>query len=131
MNKIIKLLLKLNNSKVLLLMVEILQTLTGKLLDVYLPFVKESVLNAEQIGKYIKDNSTLQDDVLVKVIGDLYGYYVTIEEVRMIKYSPYKGLGKNLLAYRLIKERFESEKINFLPFIINILIEIVVTKYLK
>ena len=47
MNKIIKLLLKLNNSKVLLLMVEILQTITGKLLDIYLPFVKDSGFSAE------------------------------------------------------------------------------------
>ena len=131
MDTLIKLLLKINKNKVLVLMIEILQTMAGKLLDTYLPFVKEAVINAEQIGNYIKSNIGLQNDVLVKMIGDTYGYFVTINEVEVIKNSPYKGLGKNLLAYRLIKERFENESKNFIPFIINILIELTVAKYLK
>ena len=131
METLIRLLLKINKNKVLVLMIEILQTMAGKLLDTYLPFVKESVINAEKIGNFIKDNNVLDDNILIELIGDKFGYIITFNEIEMVKYSQYKGLGKNLIAYRLIKERFEEEKKNFIPFIINILIEISVAKYLK
>ena len=131
METLIRLLLKINKNKVLVLMIEILQTMAGKLLDTYLPFVKESVINAEKIGNFIKDNNMLDDNILIELIGDKFGYNITFNEIEMVKYSQYKGLGKNLIAYRLIKERLEEEKKNFIPFIINILIEISVAKYLK
>lgn len=131
METLIRLLLKINKNKVLVLMIEILQTMAGKLLDTYLPFVKEAVINAEQIGNFIKDNNVLENDILIELIGDKFGYVVTYNEIEMVRNTTYKGLGKNLIAYRLVKDRFKDEGKNFIPFIVNILIEIVVAKYLK
>ena len=112
---------------------EVFEGMVGEVLDVVYPVINEAVKNAENIGKYIKENTTasMQNTYeLSDKIAEMYGYKVSTKAIELIRNEGnIKGYGKYLIAYTLIKDRLEAEGKEFIPSIINLGIELAVSRY--
>lgn len=108
---------------------EVFEGMVGEVLDAVYPIINEAVKNTENIGNYIKAHTELTNTELVKKIAEIYGYKLTCLEVEYVKTHEIKGYGKYLIAYTLIKNRLELEGKKVTPSIINLGIELAVSRY--
>ncbi len=117
------------NSKTAKFIYEVFEGMVGEVLDAVYPIINEAVKNTENIGNYIKTHTELTNTELVKKIAEIYGYKLTCLEVEYVKTHEIKGYGKYLIAYTLIKNRLELEGKKVTPSIINLGIELAVSRY--
>ncbi len=137
--KALKDILKVVASKLIQVFIEVLDGDTGVTIDNSYKYVNEVVQNMENISKIITDNKTLLTDqeILVKII-EMYGYNeLTIDFVKdLINES--NGIYKNSfksakldMAYTIIKNRLDAEKVNFTEKAIMYAIQFAVNRWFK
>ena len=108
---------------------EVFEGMVGEVLDAVYPVINEAVKNTENIGNYIKAHTELTNTELVEKIAEIYGYKLTCLEVEYVKSHEIKGYGKYFIAYTLIINRLELEGKKFIPSVINLGIELAVSRY--
>jgi Mg2+ and Co2+ transporter CorA len=124
----------LANDKTAKFIYQVFEGIVGDILDATYPIINEAVQNAEKIGNYIVANTTasmsntteLQDKIF-----EMYGYKIETSAIEYLRQteSKIKGIGKYLIAYKIIKDRLEVEGKKFIPSIINLGIELAVARY--
>lgn len=128
----LKFLTKVFASKIGKILIEIAMSGIGKMLSDLLGETERSIINAEQIGNYIKANIDMDFDIVQYNVKALYKYDLTEKMFTKFKeVSEYKGIGKFEIAFNLIKEEMESKGREYDDYIINFAIEMLFIKMFK
>lgn len=128
----LKFLAKVFASKIGKILIEIAMSGIGKALSDLLGATERGIINAEQIGNYIKANIDMDFDIVQYNTQALYKYDLT--EKMFLKFkeiSEYKGIGKFEIAFNLIKEEMKSKGREYEDYIINFAIEMIFIKMFK
>lgn len=137
--KALKDILKLVTSKIIQAFIEVLGGNTGEIVDNSYKYVNEVVRNMENIANTVKENKTLltNQEILVKIV-EIYGYKelnldfvdTLINESNGIYKNSFKS-AKLDMAYTIIKNRLQEEKINFTEKAIMYAIQFAVNRWFK
>ena len=128
----LKILAKVFASKIGKILIEIAMSGIGKMLSDLLGATERGIINAEQIGNYVKTNIDMNFDIVQYNVKALYQYDLT--EKMLLKFketSEYKGVGKFEIAFNLIKEEMKSKGREYEDYIINFAIEMIFIKMFK
>ena len=128
----LKFLVKILASKIGKILMEIALSGAGKVLSDLLDTVRDSMELSEKVGVYVKENISMDRDLLKQNIKTLYNYTLTDDIIeKFTEASEFKGTGKFTIAFRLIKQTMEAKGKTYEDSIINFAIEMVFLKMFK